>query len=98
MSEDAEHSHTIDPALSVLLALLRFHGIGADAAQLHHRFGAKKIGIQEMLRGAREFGLRARAYRTSWKRLALTPLPAIAALRDGSFLLLGKVGADEALI
>ena len=98
MSEDAEHSHTIDPALSVLVALLRFHGIGADAAQLHHRFGANKIGIQEMLRGAREFGLRARAYRTSWKRLALTPLPAIAALRDGSFLLLGKVGADEALI
>ena len=98
MSEDTQHSPTLDPALSVFVALLRFHGIGADAAQLHHRFGTNKIGIQEMLRGAREFGLRARAHRTCWKRLAHTPLPAIAALRDGSFLLLGKVSADEALI
>jgi subfamily B ATP-binding cassette protein HlyB/CyaB len=98
MSEDTDHSHTLDPALSVFVALLRFHGIGADAAQLHHRFGVSKFGIQEMLRGAKEFGLRARACRTSWKRLALTPLPAIAALRDGSFMLLGKVSADEALI
>ena len=98
MSEDTQPSETLDPALSVFVALLRFHGIGADAAQLHHRFGKNKIGIQEMLRGAREFGLRARAHRTSWKRLALTPLPAIAALRDGSFMLLGKVSADEALI
>ncbi len=98
MSEDTDQSQTPDPALSVFVALLRFHGIGADAAQLRHRFGVNKIGIQEMLRGAREFGLRARACRTSWKRLALTPLPAIAVLRDGSFLLLGKVGEDEALI
>ncbi|MGC2809332.1 MAG: cysteine peptidase family C39 domain-containing protein, partial [Bradyrhizobium sp.] len=98
MSEDTDQSQTLDPALSVFVALLRFHGIGADAAQLRHRFGVNKIGIQEMLRGAREFGLRARACRTSWKRLALTPLPAIAVLRDGSFLLLGKVGEDEALI
>jgi ATP-binding cassette, subfamily B, bacterial HlyB/CyaB len=98
MSEDTDHSQTLDPALSVFVALLRFHGIGADAAQLHHRFGMNKIGIQEMLRCAREFGLRARAHRTSWKRLALTPLPAIAALRDGSFMLLGKVSAEEALI
>ena len=97
MSEDTDHSHTLDPALSVFVALLRFHGIGADAAQLHHRFGVSKFGIQEMLRGAKEFGLRARACRTSWKRLALTPLPAIAALRDGSFMLLGKVSADEAI-
>ena len=51
-----------------------------------------------MLRCAKELGLKARAPTTSWNRLASTPLPGIAALRDGGFLLLGKVADDKALI
>jgi len=35
---------------------------------------------------------------TKWERLANTPLPAIAALRDGSFLLLGKAGEDKIIV
>src|ERR1035437_907143 len=98
MTENADNVKTIDPGLSVLVALLRFHGIGADAEQLRHRFGTHQIGAQDMLRCAKELGLKARAYRTSWERLATTPLPGIAALRDGSFLLLGKIGGDEAVV
>src|ERR1017187_9694327 len=98
MTESADNIKTIDPGLSVLVALLRFHGIGADTEQLCHRFGTDQIGVQEMLRSAKDLGLKARAYRTSWERLATTPLPGIAALRDGSFLLLGKVGGDEAIV
>src|SRR5262249_26080081 len=44
------------------------------------------------------FGLKARAQRTSWKRLAATPLPGIAVLRDGGFLVLGKVADGKALV
>ena len=33
-----------------------------------------------------------------WDRLASTPLPGIAALRDGGFLILGKVAEDKVLI
>src|SRR5436190_2390409 len=51
-----------------------------------------------MLRVAKELGLKARARASSWGRLANTPLPAIAALRDGGFLFLGKVGDDKALV
>jgi ATP-binding cassette, subfamily B, bacterial HlyB/CyaB len=98
MTENANSPKAIDPGLSVLVALLRFHGIGADAEQLRHRFGTGQIGAQEMLRCARDFGLKARAYRTSWERLATTPLPGIAVLRDGSFLLLGKIGGEEAVV
>ena len=98
MTESANNPKAIDPGLSVLVALLRFHGIGADAEQLRHRFGTGQIGAQEMLRCARDFGLKARAYRTSWERLATTPLPGIAVLRDGSFLLLGKIGGEEAVV
>ena len=98
MTENADNITATDPGLSVLVALLRFHGIGADAEQLRHRFGTHQIGAQDMLRCAKELGLKARAYRTSWERLATTPLPGIAELRDGSFLLLGKVGGDEAIV
>jgi subfamily B ATP-binding cassette protein HlyB/CyaB len=51
-----------------------------------------------MLRVARSLGLKARAYRSNWTRLAKTPLPGIAVLRDGSFLLLAKTGEDKALV
>ena len=90
--------NTIDPGLSVLVTLLRLHGIGAELEQLRHRLGANKVGISAMLRCAKDLGLKARVYRTNWDRLTATPLPGIAALRDGSFLLLGKVGKDEAVV
>jgi subfamily B ATP-binding cassette protein HlyB/CyaB len=48
-----------------------------------------------MLRCAKELGLRARRIRSKWDRLANTPLPGIALLRDGGFLLLGKAGDDK---
>jgi subfamily B ATP-binding cassette protein HlyB/CyaB len=56
------------------------------------------VGVPEMLRCARELGLKAQSRATSWKRLASTPLPAIVVLRDGGFLLLGKVADDKALV
>ena len=86
-----------ESGLGALVLLLRFHGIGADPEQIRHRFGAD-IGVSEMLRCAKELGLKARSYLSTWPRLAKTPLPGIAALRDGSFLLLGKVGEDQLLV
>jgi subfamily B ATP-binding cassette protein HlyB/CyaB len=83
-----------DPGLLALVMLLRFHGVGADPVQLRHRFSGGIVGIPEMLRCAKEFGLKARSYRTSWARLARTPLPAIASLGDGGFLILGKLASD----
>src|SRR5207248_559290 len=46
----------------------------------------------------KEFGLKARLHKTSWTRLGRMPLPAIAVLRDGGFLILGKVGDDKAMV
>ena len=78
--------------------LLRFHGVGADPAQIRHQCGTAAIGIADMIRCAKEFGLKAREVKTSWARLATTPLPAIAALKDGGFLLLGKVGDGKVVV
>lgn len=87
-----------DPGLFVLVGLLGFNGIGADAEQLRHRLGTEKIGVPEMLRCAKELGLKARSLESRWDRLALTPSPAIAVLRDGSFLLLGKASDEGAIV
>ena len=83
--------------LAAFVLLLRFHGIGADPEQIRHRFG-DGFGAVEMLRCAKEFGLKARTYRSSWQRLNRTPLPCIAVLRDGRHLLLGKASEDQVLV
>jgi ATP-binding cassette, subfamily B, bacterial HlyB/CyaB len=82
----------------VLVMLLRLHGVAAEEKQLCHRLGTRCVGIPEMLRCAKDFGLKARTINTTWVRLARTPLPAVAALSDGGFLLLGKVEGDEVLV
>jgi subfamily B ATP-binding cassette protein HlyB/CyaB len=87
-----------DPGLIALVMLLRFNGIGVEPAQIRHQFRATSIGVTEMLRCTKGMGLRARCLSSSWERLAKTPLPAIAVLKEGGFLLLGKAGQDQVLI
>ena len=83
--------------LAALVLLLRFHGTSVDPEQVRHRFG-DAIGVPEMLRCAKEFGLKARSYQSKWRRLKNTPLPAIAALRDGGYLILGKASEDQVIV
>ena len=83
--------------LAALVLLLRFHGVGADTEQIRHRFGGA-IGVPEMIRCAKELGLKARVYQSNWQRLGKTPLPGIAVLRDGGYLLLGKAGENKILV
>src|SRR5215467_10513706 len=87
-----------DPGLSALVTMLRLQGIGADAAQLRHHLGLHTVGVPEMLRCAKQLGLKARSYKTSWARLASAPMPGIAVLHGGDFVVLGKVGGDRAIV
>src|SRR5215471_4076039 len=98
MPAEGDSAIAADPGLSALVMLLRFRGLGADPEQIRHRFGRGTIGIPEMLRCAKELGLKAHSRLTTWERLVGTPMPAIVALRDGGFLLLGKVGDGKALV
>jgi ATP-binding cassette, subfamily B, bacterial HlyB/CyaB len=61
-------SQVSDPGLTVLVTSLRFHGIAADPKQIAHQYGATPIGVSEMLRCAKRFGLKARAITTKWER------------------------------
>ncbi|MET4478212.1 subfamily B ATP-binding cassette protein HlyB/CyaB [Bradyrhizobium sp. F1.13.3] len=87
-----------DTGLDALLTLLHLQGVAADRAQLRHRLGAASFGAADIVRCARSLGLKARTYRTQWSRLSDTPLPGIAMLRDGGFMVIAKASADKVLV
>jgi subfamily B ATP-binding cassette protein HlyB/CyaB len=99
MASDADEQNEAnlgdDPGLAALVMLLRFYGIGANAEQIRHQLGMVKVGVPEMLRCAKDVGLKARAPKTTWQRLAATPMPAIAQLKDGGYLILGRAGEEK---
>src|SRR4051812_29007196 len=97
MSTQTESNGT-DSGLEALVTLLHFQGVAADREQIRHRLGTNKTGASEILRCARDFGLKARACSTKWSRLARTPLPAIASLRDGRFMVIAKASENEVLV
>ena len=86
-----------DPGLEALVTLLQLQGVAADREQIRHRLGVEKIGTSEILRCAKDLGLKARASRTTWSRLPSTPLPAIAT-GPGGFMVLAKAADDKVLI
>ena len=80
-----------DPGLNALLMMLRFHGVAADGAQLRHQLGGVRVSVPEMIRCARELGLKARVHKTDWRRLEKVPFPAVGILNDGGFVILGRI-------
>jgi subfamily B ATP-binding cassette protein HlyB/CyaB len=87
-----------DTGLEALVTLLHLQGIAADRGQIRHRLGTETIGAPEILRCAKELGLKAKACRSDWSRLMKTPLPAIASLRDGSFMVVAKAAEEKVLV
>jgi subfamily B ATP-binding cassette protein HlyB/CyaB len=98
MSTETDDGNDTSSGLDVLVTLLHFQGVAADREQIRHRLGTNKIGASEILRCAKDFGLKARACSTKWSRLAKMPLPAIATLRDGRFLVMAKASDDQVLV
>jgi subfamily B ATP-binding cassette protein HlyB/CyaB len=98
MQQEMGKSSVIDPGLGVFAILARFHGVAVEGDRLRHMLGTARIGIPEMLQAAKMIGLKARTRSTDWDRLANTPLPGIAALRDGGFLVIGRVADNRILV
>jgi ATP-binding cassette, subfamily B, bacterial HlyB/CyaB len=97
MTAQFEANAANNQGAAALSALLRYNGISVDAAQIHNRFGAA-IGARELLRCAKHFGAKARLVKLRWERLARMPTPAIGVMRDGGYLLIGKVGDHNVIV
>ncbi|WP_257554563.1 type I secretion system permease/ATPase [Sphingobium sp. CFD-2] len=88
-----------DSGLAVLVLLLGVHQIAADPEQLRHALGKGELSDSEdLLRLARRFGARVRLSTVALARLGDAPLPAIARLADGSYILIGAARDGELLI
>jgi subfamily B ATP-binding cassette protein HlyB/CyaB len=82
----------LDSGLACLLVVARYLGVAAAPAALaRDRDGREPWSEGELLRAARALGLRARRLRPGRRRLPLLPLPALARLNDGRFVILARV-------
>ena len=63
MSAEADSMLRVDSGLEALVTLLHFQGVAADRQQIRHRMATDKIGTSEILRCAKDLGLKARACR-----------------------------------
>jgi len=87
-----------DSGLESLMTLLHLQGVAADRDQIRHRLGTTSLGVLDMLRCGRDLGLKTSLSHTDVSRLPRTPLPAIATLRDGGFIVIAKASDDKVLV
>lgn len=89
-----------DTGLTCLVLLAQFFEQPASADQIRHRFGkTAPFDETDILRCARELGLKASAAESEWSRLGdAVHLPVIAERKDGSFLILAKKIPDDRIL
>jgi subfamily B ATP-binding cassette protein HlyB/CyaB len=79
-------------ALSALAAIAAYYRIAADTDQILRELAlnGKKLSDEDILRGAKLLGMRARVIKDIKNdRFARVPIPAIAVKRDGIFVIFG---------
>ncbi len=88
-------------AVQALCLVARLHHIPSDPAALLHKLGLSPndaFGPSEVLLCAKDLGLRAKHTRCAPERLPLTPLPALALLKDGTYAVLAQCDAQRVLL
>ncbi len=92
-------------SLAALCAIARFHQIAADPASLAHQLSlssSSPVSDNDLLRAAQHLGLQAKLTRSTPARLALTPLPALARIRNAqgetSFVILAQTDGQRVLL
>jgi subfamily B ATP-binding cassette protein HlyB/CyaB len=89
-----------DDGVAALCLTIRFLGVPADPVDIGRRFvasGMRATG-EDLVRAARKRGLKARLASIDFDRLSRTPMPALAILNDGRFLVVGLVSDDKVLV
>lgn len=89
-----------DTGALCLVTLMRLLEMPGDAAQLRHQYGeqGKTMSAETLVLAAKRLDLKARIVKSTWKKLDGTPMPAIAELKDGSFILVGGLKDDKILV
>ena len=85
-------------AWSLALAL-HLLGIVADPGKIQHDAGKSgALDVDDVLRAAGRFPIKAKAVKSSRARLGKTPLPVLAVMQSGGFTVVGKITEDQVLV
>ncbi len=87
-------------ALQALCVLARLHHVAAEPEALAHALGltpSEPVHKRELLLAAKHIGLKAKASQSSIERLTLAPLPALALLKDGRWVVLAQCDGQRVL-
>ena len=88
----------IDTGLVCFILVARFLGLPLSESKLRHGLALTgPVAPEDMLRMAKQEQLKARITRTSVERLGSTPLPAIARMRSGDFVVVVRADGDKIL-
>jgi subfamily B ATP-binding cassette protein HlyB/CyaB len=97
----AEPAPRLLDALRGLALIARLHHIAADPDGVLHQLGRSPSSpplIADILLAAKSLELKAKHTRAQLDRLPLTPLPALAVMRDGSIVVLAQCDGQRVLI
>jgi ATP-binding cassette, subfamily B, bacterial HlyB/CyaB len=87
--------------LQALCLIARLHQRAADPSSLRHRLGKgthEALDVDDLLLAARQLGLKAKLVKPAPDRLRVTPLPALALMRDGSVAVLAQCDGERVLL
>ncbi len=96
-----DRHHCPDSGIQCLAIIARYHQLNADPAQLRHEFGNGDRALQDvdLLPIAHKLQLHARCRDgIQLDRLSELPLPAIARLDDGQFVVVARVANGNVLL
>ena len=98
MSDPERVDPVDDPAAAALVLALQVIGLSAKAADIVHRSGKTRLDQDALIRYARTQPVKVRFIASRPDRLAGTPMPALAPMNNGRWLVLGKVGDGKVLL
>ncbi len=100
MHRTANQSLITDTGVAGLCLVARFLGISAEPDEVARPFVSPGAvaGKTDLVRAARRMGLKARIVASRWGRLEKTPMPALACLKDGLFLVAARFGDGKLLV
>jgi subfamily B ATP-binding cassette protein HlyB/CyaB len=93
-------SSLLDSGVVCLHFLLSYHGVCSSPEQIYHDFSGAEgnFDLIALVRAARKNGLKSKAISINFKKLSKLPLPAIAELKNGTFIVVAKIAEDRVLV
>ena len=93
-------THSIDTGLVCLVRVAKMMGLPVDPDQMRRAYVVDAAGIDTLsiVRAARELGLKSSLLAIAPTKVAKVPLPAIAIMKDATFVVLAKVENDTVLV